>query len=52
MPGGFPGKSQINSGSVRDAIYYHENIIDDMAEKGYATRYFSTIRYENDNKRV
>jgi hypothetical protein len=52
MSGGYPSDDQVRSGSVRDAIYYKGNIIDDMADVGYATRYFSTIPYENNNNRV
>jgi len=52
MSGGYPANDQIHAGSVRDTIYYKENIIDDMAAMGYSPRYFSIITYENDNKKV
>jgi hypothetical protein len=52
MSGGYPAGEQIRDGKIRDAIYYKGNIIDDMAAKGFATRYFSTIPYQNDNSKV
>ena len=52
MSGGYPAGDQVHAGSVRDTIYYKDNIIDDMAAAGYATRYFSVITYENDNQHV
>jgi hypothetical protein len=52
MSGGYPGKDQVHDNSVRDTIYYKENIIDDLADRGYATRYYSIIPYRFDNERV
>jgi hypothetical protein len=52
MSGGYPGADQIQNGSIRDTIYYKQNIVDDMVEKGYATSYFSIIPYEYTNAKV
>jgi hypothetical protein len=52
MSGGYPGPDQIQNGSVKDTVYYKDNLVEDMVASGYATHYSSIIPFQYRNAEI